>query len=85
MIKPLRKNVIIEELNTENVSSAGIILQGKRTDVKHSRVLAVGDSVTEVKVDDVVVVDWQFASKSSYKDKPFFVISEEHVIAVVEQ
>jgi hypothetical protein len=48
-------------------------------------VLAVGDSVTEVKVDDVVVVDWQFASKSSYKDKPFFVIAEEHVIAVVEQ
>jgi co-chaperonin GroES (HSP10) len=85
MIKPLRKNVIIEEIATENVSSSGIILQGKRTDVKHSKVLAVGDSVTEVKVDDVVVVDWQFASKSSYKDKTFFVIAEENVIAVVEE
>jgi co-chaperonin GroES (HSP10) len=85
MIKPLHKKIVIEEVVTENVSAAGIVLTGKRVDVKHSKVLAIGNEVTEVKVGDTLIVDWQFATKSSYNNTAFFVIDEDHVIAVVEE
>jgi chaperonin GroES len=85
MIKPLHDKVVVEEVVTENVSESGLIITGKRTDVKHSKVLSVGDKVTDVKVGDIVIIDWQFASKASYESKTFFVIKEENIIAVVEE
>ena len=84
MLRPLRKKIVIEEVATENVSASGIVLTGRPTDVKHSRALAIGNEVTEVKVGDTLIVDWQFASKSSYESKTIFVIDEDNVIAVLE-
>jgi co-chaperonin GroES (HSP10) len=46
--------------------------------------LAIGDKVEDVKVGDTLIVDWQFASKSSYNNKTIFIIKETDVIAVIQ-
>ena len=86
MIKPLHNKIVIEEIAHENKSSFGIVLAGNaNADIKRSRVLAIGDKVEDVKVNDVLIVDWQFASKSSYDNKTIFIIKETDVIAVIEE
>jgi co-chaperonin GroES (HSP10) len=85
LIKPLHNKIVIEEVVHENKSASGIVLAGNvNADIKRSRVLAVGDKVEDVKVDDLLIVDWQFASKSSYNNKTIFIIKEDDVIAVIE-
>ncbi len=85
MIKPLHNKIVIEEVAHENVSASGIVLTGNpNADVKRSQVLAVGDKVEDVKVGDTLLVDWQFASKSSFNNKTIFIIKEDDVIAVIE-
>ena len=85
MIKPLHNKIVIEEVAHENTSVSGIVLAGNaNADVKRSRVLAIGDKVEDVKVDDLLIVDWQFATKSSINNKTIFIIKEDDVIAVIE-
>lgn len=85
MIKPLHNKIVIEEVAHENTSVSGIVLAGNaNADIKRSRVLAIGDKVEDVKVDDVLIIDWQFATKSSINNKTIFIIKETDVIAVIE-
>lgn len=85
MIKPLRNKILIEEIAHENVSASGLVLAGNPNgDIKRSKVLAIGNEVQDVKVDDVLIIDWQYASKSSFNNKTVFIITEDNVIAVIE-
>jgi chaperonin GroES len=85
VIKPLHNKIVIEEVVHENTSASGIVLAGNaNADIKRSCVLAIGDKVEDVKVGDTLIVDWQFASKSSYNNKTIFIIKETDVIAVIQ-
>lgn len=85
MLKPLNDKIVIEEVDIEQTTSSGIIVQGNVTgEMKRARVLAIGSKVNDVKEGDVLLVDWHHASKSKFEDKTIFVIKEENVIAVVE-
>mgnify|MGYP003345932982 FL=1 len=85
MLKPLNDKIVIEEVEVEQQTSSGIILQGNVSgEIKRARALAIGNKVNDVKEGDVLLVDWQFASKSKFDNKTIFVIKEENVIAVVE-
>lgn len=85
MIKPLNDKIVVKEVAFEQTHSSGIILQGNATgEMKRARVTAIGKDVVDVKVDDELLIDWQYASKSTFDGETIFVIKEEHVIAVVE-
>ena len=85
MLKPLNDKIVVKEIAVEQTHSSGIILQGNITgEIKRARVTAIGKDVSEVKVDDVLLIDWQFAAKSTIDGETIFVIKEENVIAVVE-
>ena len=85
MLKPLNDKIVVKEIAVEQTHSSGIILQGNITgEIKRAWVTAIGKDVSEVKVDDVLLIDWQFAAKSTIDGETIFVIKEENVIAVVE-
>jgi chaperonin GroES len=85
MLKPLNDKIVFEEVEIEQTTASGIIVQGNPNgEIKRGRVLSVGNKVNDVKEGDLLLVDWQYASKSKFEDKTIFVIKEENVIAVVE-
>lgn len=86
MIKPIRNKIVVEEIDVETQHASGLILTSKVTgEIKRAKVLAIGNEVQEVKVGDVIIVDWQLASKTQYESKIVFVLKEENVIAVFEE
>lgn len=59
---PLSDKVIIERIEGDKQTSSGIIL--KRSDeVDRAKVIAIGPDVDEVRVGDVVLLNWNAAIK----------------------
>jgi chaperonin GroES len=85
-IVPMNDRVLVAENKKEAKTESGIILEGARGvgDTAQGTVLAVGPKVTEVKVGDVVLLDWSKASPVKVGDAQRAMIKEEFIIAVVE-
>ena len=82
----MNDRVLVAENKKEAKTESGIILEGARGvgDTAQGTVLAVGPKVTEVKVGDVVLLDWAKASPVKVGDAQRAMIKEEFIIAVVE-
>ena len=86
-IKPLSKNVLVTEVKpAETASTGGIILDFAKSvkDTTCAKVLAVGDSVKEVSVGDVVYLDWAKGNIVKVEGKEYVMISEDNIAMVVE-
>jgi co-chaperonin GroES (HSP10) len=86
-VKPLKKFVLVAENKKEKTTESGIVLSdGARGvgDTAKATVLAIGDDVVDVKVGDVVLLDWAKASAVKVGDVQRAMIKEEFIIAVVE-
>lgn len=85
-IVPMNDRVLVAENKKEAKTESGIILEGAKGvgDTAQGTVLAVGPKVTEVKVGDVVLLDWAKASPVKVGDAQRAMIKEEFIIAVVE-
>lgn len=85
-IVPMNDRVLVAENKKEAKTESGIILEGARGvgDTTQATVLAVGPQVTEVKVGDVVLLEWAKASPVKVGDAQRAMIKEEFIIAVVE-
>jgi co-chaperonin GroES (HSP10) len=79
-IKPLHKNVIIERQEKDLTTESGIILQSN-DEADKGLVLAIGSEVTDVSIGDIVLINWNKASKFSDKQ---WKVTEEDIIAVFE-
>jgi chaperonin GroES len=84
LVKPFGNKVLVTEAEQENTTESGIVLTGKTGETKAAKVLAVGPGVKEVKVDDVVYLDWGKGSPVKIGNMLAAIISEEHISAVVE-
>ena len=63
MIRPLGNKVVVERIAAEKATSSGIVLQ--RTDEPdRAEVVSVGPEVDEVKVGDILLVNWNEAQKA---------------------
>jgi chaperonin GroES len=85
-IVPMNDRVLVAENKKENITASGIVIEGARGigDTAQGTVLAVGPKVTEVKVGDIVLIDWAKASPVKVGDAQRAMIKEEFIIAVVE-
>jgi co-chaperonin GroES (HSP10) len=83
-VRPLRKKVLVAENKSEVKSESGIILDGATSvrESKRATVLAIGPEVTEVKVGDVVLVEWAKATPVKVGDVQRAMIEQEHIVAV---
>ncbi len=85
-IRPMNDRVLVAENKKENKTESGIILDGARGvgDTARATVLAVGPDVKEVKVGEVILIDWSKASPVKIGDVQRAMIKEEFIIAVYE-
>jgi co-chaperonin GroES (HSP10) len=85
MIKAIKKRCIIERIEAEKVTAGGIVLQHSQEYNPRAKILSVGEQVTEVKVGDVIVLDWRNTVPLKYNDQTYFVTEEGNIWAVEEQ
>ena len=85
-VLPLKTQVLVAENKKEDTTESGIIIEGTRGtgNTAQATVLAVGPDVTDVKVDDVILLDWAKASPVKIGDVQRAMIKEEFIIAVFE-
>lgn len=79
-LTPLRKNVIIERLEKDMKTASGIILQ-RNDEADKAKVIAIGNEVTDVMIDDVVLINWNDAKRIN---DTTFRIEESSIIAVFD-
>lgn len=85
MIKPIKKNVLVELQEKSKETASGIILtSADRDEVSKGLVIETGPDVTEVKSGDMVMPNWSAARKVNYNDKEYYIVSEEEIVIVFE-
>jgi len=85
MITPLKDRVIIELIQKETTTASGIVLSSADpAEANRGKVIAVGQEVLDVKVGDVILANWNKATKSKVDQDEFYIIKEEDIIAVFE-
>jgi co-chaperonin GroES (HSP10) len=86
IVKPLHKKVLVAENKSEVTSESGIILDGANSvrESKKATVLAIGPNVTDVKVGDVVLIEWAKATPVKVGDAQRAMIDQEHIVAVFD-
>lgn len=84
MIKVIGSRVLIEEIIEDIKSSGGIILGDTKTSAhqKIGRVISVGDSVEEIKVNDKVMFDSYRVAPIELEGKTYLIMEESNVIGV---
>ena len=85
-IKPMNNRILVAENKKETTTASGIVIEGARGvgDTAKATVLAIGPQVKDVKVGDVVLLDWAKASPVKVGDAQRAMVKEEFIIAVVE-
>ena len=85
-VLPLKTQVLVAENKKEDTTESGIIIEGARGvgSTAKATVLAVGPDVKDVKVDDVILLDWSKASPIKIGDVQRAMIKEEFIIGVFE-
>jgi len=61
-MKPTRDNIIVNRVKKENQTSSGIILKSS-DEPDRAEVIAIGPKVDEVNIGDVVLLNWNKATK----------------------
>ena len=77
---PLGNNVIVKRSEKNLTTAAGIILQ-RSDEADYADIVAVGPDVTDVSVNEKVLLDWNKAMKI---DRELFRVSVNDIIAVVD-
>jgi len=86
MIIPLKKFVLIAESKKVTATESGIILEGQGTGLsKTGIVLAVGPDAKQVSVGDEVYPIWSKGVVVNVDSAIRLMISEEHIVAVLEK
>jgi co-chaperonin GroES (HSP10) len=81
MIRPLGNKVVVERLSKkDNTTESGIILKSTE-EPDRAIIMAVGPEVDEVSVGEVVLINWNKATKF---EKETFVIPITEVVFVYE-
>lgn len=84
-IKPFGKKILVTEKANENVTESGIVLSGKTNETTAAVILEIGPDVTEVKVGDVVYLEWGKGHPVKVDGQMMAIIDEQYIAAIVEE
>ena len=83
MIKMLGTRVLIEEVIEDIKSESGIILGDSKASAQRiGKVISVGDSVEEIKINDKVMFDVYKSFSIDLDGKTYLIMEENNVIGV---
>lgn len=85
-MKALKNNIVVTEVEVENKTESGIILQGNiETGSKAALVLSIGPDVTsDLAPGDKIAVDWSKGLPVSENGQKLAIISEDSIYAKFE-
>ena len=85
-VLPLKDKVLVAENKKENTTASGIIIEGAGGlgESKTGTVLAIGPDVKDVKVGDVIYLEWNKAQVVTIDGAQRVMIKEENIVAVVD-
>lgn len=84
-IQPLGKKLAVVKLkNKEETNEFGLIINANTQGVDKAKVIAIGPEVTEVKVGETVLINWNNAGAATVDGIPIYVLKEEDVVGVFE-
>lgn len=85
MIKPLKDNVLIKFEEGQDISKTGIIIAHKEEDrPRVAKVLAIGEDVTQVNVNDNVIVNRYIGNQIFIDNKEHIILKEKEILAKLE-
>ena len=86
MLKPIKKNIIIELIEKEKVTESGIILKSADpAEVSKAKVLAIGNDVDLIEVGQTILPNWQKAKLTKFEDVDFYIVNEDDVVLIFEE
>jgi co-chaperonin GroES (HSP10) len=89
MIQPLHDKVVVVKIKNDNKTASGIIVEKGLGEVDKAQVIAIGPKVSDVKVGDKVLIDWNKASQSKVTDDkgdiPVYILKEEFIVGVYQE
>jgi chaperonin GroES len=85
-VVPMKDKVLVAENKRENTTSSGIVIEGASGlgESKTGTVLAIGSDVKDVKVGDVIYLEWNKAQVVTIDGVQRVIIKEENIVAVVD-
>lgn len=86
MLVPIKSKVLIELLEKETTTPGGIVLAvPDREDINKAKVIAIGDKVLDVQVNDTVLPNWNQAVETKYESKrKTYIIDEKDIVLVFD-
>ena len=86
MLVPIKSKVLIELMEKETTTTGGIFLAiPDRDDINKAKVIAIGDKVLDVQVNDTVLVNWNQAIETKYDDeRKTYIIDEKDIVLVFD-
>lgn len=86
-VLPLKDKVLVAENKKENTTASGIVIEGAGGlgESKTGTVLAIGPDVKDVKVGDVIYLEWNKAQVVTIDGAQRVMIKEENIVAVVDK
>lgn len=83
MLKPIKNNLIVELVEKEKTTLSGIILTSDDSnEASRGKVLSVGPKVKDIKVGDVVLPNWNKATKTKHNNQEIYIVSEEEIVLI---
>lgn len=84
-LKPIKKNIIIQIIEKEKVTSSGIILKSADpAEVSKATVLAIGQDVTLIEEGQLILPNWNKAVPTKFDNEDYFVVNEDDVVLIFE-
>lgn len=86
IVRPLGTKIYAAEVKKERKTESGIILDGASSvkETAAALILAVGDDVCSVNVDDKVYIDWAKTKLVVIDGQHRVILDEEDILAIVE-
>jgi co-chaperonin GroES (HSP10) len=86
-IVPLKNKVLVAENVSERKTESGIILDGANSVAmsKTATVLSIGPDVVDVKVGDVIYLEWPKGQMVKIGDAQRVIIEDKYIVAVLEK
>jgi chaperonin GroES len=86
MIKPLNKKLVVQLIEKETVTAGGIILtRADPNEANRGKVVSIGSEVLDISVGDVILPNWNKATKTKVGEETFYIVVEEDVVLIFEE
>jgi co-chaperonin GroES (HSP10) len=85
MLKPIKKNSIVQIIEKSKETESGIILtSADPAEVTRGLVIETGDEVELFVKGDTILPNWQKARKTKFDGEEYYIVHEDDVVGVFE-